>query len=460
MFKLINNIHFVGIGGIGMSGIAEILQNQGFTVTGSDIGTNENTYYLQKLAIKVYLGHSAENVHNAEVVVYSSAVNPKENPEIIEAQNLGIPILRRAEMLAEISRMKYSIAVAGTHGKTTTTSMIGLILIDAGLDPTVIVGGRLKDFGGTNARLGNGSWIVVEADEYDRSFLQLLPTIAVVNNIEPEHMDIYKDFDDLLETFSKFSNKIPFYGFVAAGIDDNGVKDILPNLNKKIVTYGISRNADFSANNIETSPLGTKYDLLHRGEFLGKVKLNIPGRHNIKNSLAAISVAHKIGIEPEVYLKSLSKFNGVYRRFDIKGEAKGIMVVDDYAHHPTEIQATLQAARNGWNRRIIVVFQPHTYTRTQKFYKDFARSFDDADMVIVTDIYPARELPIEGVNGKLIADNMIKYGHKNVFYIDKFEDIMPFLINQIQGNDMVITIGAGNIVRISDELFATLNNNS
>lgn len=460
MFKSVNKIHFIGIGGIGMSGIAEILQNQGFSVSGSDIGRNENTIYLENLGVKVFLGHSPENVHNTEVVVYSSAVNTKENPEILEAQKLGIPILRRAEMLAEISRMKYSIAVAGTHGKTTTTSMIGLILIEAGLDPTVIVGGRLKDFGGTNARLGNGNWIVVEADEYDRSFLQLLPTIAVVNNIEPEHMDIYRDYDDLLETFTNFSNKIPFYGFVAAGLDDNGVKDILPNLNKQIVSYGVSRNADFRANNIESNNLGTQYDLLLGGEFIGKVKLNIPGLHNVKNSLAAITVAHKIGIEPEKYIKALEMFHGVYRRFDIKGEARGIMVVDDYAHHPTEIQATLQAARNGWNRRIIAVFQPHTFTRTQKFYKEFARSFDDADVVIVTDVYPAREEPIEGVDGKLIADNMIKYGHKNVYYIPNFDGILPFLKDFVRENDMVITIGAGSIVRISDSLFSFINNNS
>lgn len=459
MFKSVNKIHLVGIGGIGMSGIAEILQNQGFQVSGSDIGTNENTTYLENLGVEVFIGHNSNNIQGAEVVVYSSAVNVNENPEIREAQRLGIPVLRRAEMLAEISRMKYSIAVAGTHGKTTTTSMIGLILIEAGFDPTVIVGGRLKDFGGTNARLGNGDWIIVEADEYDRSFLQLLPTIAVVNNIEPEHMDIYRDYDDLLETFTKFSNKIPFYGFLAAGLDDNGVKDLLFSVNKKIFSYGISRNADFRANNIETIPYGTQYDLLFQGKFLGKVILKIPGLHNIKNSLAAITVASKIGISIEICTSALAKFNGVYRRFDIKGEAKGIMIVDDYAHHPTEIQATLQAARNGWDRRIVAVFQPHTFTRTQKFYKEFARAFDDADVVIVTDIYPSRELPIEGVDGRLISDNMIKFGHKNVFYIPNFDDIMAFLEDFVKENDMVITIGAGNIVRIADNLLTKLNNN-
>ena len=460
MFKSVLRIHFVGIGGIGMSGIAEILQNQGFTITGSDIAVNENTTYLEKLGVKVFYGHSPENINGAEVVVYSSAVNINENPELIEAKKQGIPILRRAEMLAEISRLKYSIAVAGTHGKTTTTSMIGLILIEAGLDPTVIVGGRLKDFGGTNARLGNGNWIVVEADEYDRSFLQLLPTIAVVNNIEPEHMDIYRDYNDLLDTFSNFSNKIPFYGFVAVGLDDNGVKDLIPNLNKKVLSYGLTRNADFRADNIQKFSIGTQYDLLYKGDFIEKVTLNIPGIHNVKNSLAAITVAHQIGIDPKIYVKALSKFNGVYRRFDIKGEARGVIVVDDYAHHPTEIQSTLQAARKGWDRRIIAVFQPHTYTRTQKFYKEFARSFDDADVVVITDVYPARELPIEGVDGKLIADNAIKYGHKNVFYIPNFDEILPFLQQFVKENDMVITIGAGNIVRIADSLFSALNNNS
>jgi len=460
MFKSVIRIHFVGIGGIGMSGIAEILQNQGFIVTGSDIAINENTTYLEKLGIKIHYGHSPENIKDAEVLVYSSAVNIHENPEIIEAKKRGIPILRRAEMLAEISRMKYSIAIAGTHGKTTTTSMIGLILIEAGLDPTVIVGGRLKDFGGTNARLGNGNWIVVEADEYDRSFLQLLPTIAVVNNIEPEHMDIYRDYSDLIETFSTFSNKIPFYGFVAVGLDDNGVKDLIPNLNKKVLSYGLSRNADFRADNLQAFSIGTQYDLLHKGEFIEKIILNIPGIHNVKNSLAAITVAHQIGVEPQVYVTALSKFKGVYRRFDIKGEARGVLVVDDYAHHPTEIQATLQAARKGWDRRIIAVFQPHTYSRTQKFYKEFARSFDDADVVVITDVYPARELPIEGVDGKLIADNAVIFGHKNVFYIPNFNEILPFLKDFVKENDMVVTIGAGNIVRIADSLFFALNNNS
>lgn len=460
MFKSVFRIHFVGIGGIGMSGIAEILQNQGFTVTGSDISVNENTIYLEKLGIKVYRGHSPENIKDAEVLVYSSAVNINENPETIEAKKRGIPILKRAEMLAEISRIKYSIAVAGTHGKTTTTSMIGLVLIEAGMDPTVIVGGRLKDFGGTNARLGDGSWIVVEADEYDRSFLQLLPTIAVVNNIEPEHMDIYRDYEDLISSFSIFSNKIPFYGFVAVGLDDNGVKDLIPNLNKKVLTFGLTKNADFRAENIQTFSTGTEYDLIYKNELIGRITLNVPGIHNIKNSLAAITVAHKIGIEPEIYIRALSKFNGVYRRFDIKGEARGVLVVDDYAHHPTEIQATLQAARKGFNRRIIAVFQPHTYTRTQKFYREFARSFDDADVVIITDVYPARETPIEGVDGKLIADYAVKYGHKNVLYIPNFNEILPFLQDFVQENDMVITIGAGSIVRIADAFFSALNNNS
>ncbi len=356
MFTTVKNIHFIGIGGIGMSGIAEILLNQGFTVSGSDLNENESTRHLESLGAKIFYGHIPENVHNAEVVVYSSAVKLDTNLETIEAKKLGIPLIRRAEMLAEVTRLNYCIAISGTHGKTSTTSMIGLILIKAGIDPTVIVGGRLKDFGGTNARLGNGEWTVVEADEYDRSFLQLLPTIAVVNNIEAEHLDIYKDLDDLEATFTKFTEKVPFYGFVALGTDDSGVKEILPNINKKIVTYGLSRNNDFFAKNITSENNITNFDVYEFGEFATKIKLLVPGTHNIKNSLAAICVARRMGIGYDVICKDLEEFTGVIRRFEIKGEAKGVLVVDDYAHHPTEISATLEGARKGWDRRIVAVF--------------------------------------------------------------------------------------------------------
>lgn len=458
MFTTVKNIHFIGIGGIGMSGIAEILLSQGFQITGSDLNENENTKHLEKFGAKIFYGHKPENVHNSEVVVYSSAVHIDENAETIEAKRMGIPIIRRAEMLAEVTRLNYCIAISGTHGKTSTTSMIGLILIKAGLDPTVIVGGRLKDFGGTNARLGKGEWTVVEADEYDRSFLQLLPTIAVVNNVEAEHLDIYKDINDLQMTFTKFTEKVPFYGFVALGTDDSGVKEILPNINKKIITFGLSHNNDFYAKNINSSNNSSTFDLFEFGELVSKIKLNVPGIHNIKNALAAILVARKLGIGIEIIAKALEEFTGVLRRFEIKGELNNILVVDDYAHHPTEIKATLEAARKGWDRRIIAVFQPHTFTRTQSFYKEFARSFDDADILVITDVYPARELPIDGINGELIANQAKLYGHKNVIYIPKFEDIEKNLLEMIRENDLVITIGAGNICRISDQILVSLSN--
>jgi len=448
MFSTVKNLHFVGIGGIGMSGIAEILLNEGFNITGSDIAKSENTEYLEKLGVKVFIGHQEQNIDGAEVVIYSSAVDPKNNPETLAAINRNIPLLRRAEMLAEVSRLNYCVAISGTHGKTTTTSMIGLIMIKAGLDPTVIVGGRLRDFGGTNARLGKGDWTVVEADEFDRSFLQLFPTIAVVNNIEAEHLDIYKDLNDLVETFAQFANKVPFYGFVVLGIDDKGVKSLYSKINKKNKTYGFSRNCDIRADRIIQENRQLKAIIYENNTELGEITINIPGEHNLKNALAAITVARGLGIDFEVIKEALAEFKGVYRRFDIKGEKNGIIYVDDYAHHPTEVRAALQAARSSWNRRIVAAFQPHTYTRTQHLYEQFAASFDDADLVIITDVYPAREKPIEGVSGKLIADAAVKYGHKNVLYIPTLNELREKLPKILKEGDVFITIGAGNICNV------------
>lgn len=449
MFSTVKRLHFVGIGGIGMSGIAEILLNEGFEVSGSDIAKSENTEYLEKLGIKIYIGHNEKNIDGAEVVVYSSAVNPSENPETIAAIQRNIPLLRRAEMLAEVSRLKYNIAISGTHGKTTTTSMIGLILIKAGLDPTVIVGGRLRDFGGTNARLGKGDWTVVEADEFDRSFLQLFPTVAVVNNIEAEHLDIYKDMNDLTETFAQFANKVPFYGFIALGIDDPGVKSIYAKVNKKIRTYGFSRNCDIRAERIVYENRQIRAIIIEDNVELGEVTINVPGEHNLKNALAAITVARGLKIEFDTINSALQEFKGVFRRFDIKGEKDGVLYVDDYAHHPTEVKAVLKAARNSWNRRIVAAFQPHTYTRTMYLHEQFAASFDDADVIIITDVYPAREQPIEGVTGKLIADGAMKYGHKNVLYIPTLDELKKQLPEILKEGDVFITIGAGNICNLS-----------
>jgi len=451
MYSSVRKIHFVGIGGIGMSGIAEILINQGFIISGSDLVQSENTEYLEKIGAKIYIGHSEDNLADAEVVVYSSAVKPESNPETIEATRRGLPLLRRAEMLAELSKLNYCLAISGTHGKTTTTSMAGLILIKAGLDPTVIVGGRLKNMAGTNARLGKGEWTVVEADEYDRSFIQLFPTIAIINNIEEEHLDIYNDIDDLKKTFTDFANKTPFYGLVVLCLDDPGVKDILPNIKKKVVTYGLSCHSDVSAENISFEKNHTSYSLVYKGEILGNIELLIPGSHNIRNSLAAISVALELGIDFETIKQALSEFTGVFRRYEFKGEKNGAIVIDDYAHHPTEIKATLQGARASWDDRIICIFQPHTYTRTQSFYKEFGRSFDDADLLIVTDIYPARESPIEGITGELISDYAKKSGHKNVIYIPDKNNVIEYLEKIYKKNDMIITMGAGDIWKIGEK---------
>lgn len=451
MFTSVHNIHFIGIGGSGMSGIAEILIAQGFKVSGSDMAQSETTEYLASLGATIFIGHSPENIRNAEVVVYSSAVNINENPETLAALAHNIPIIRRAEMLAEVARLNYCLAIAGTHGKTTTTSMVGLILMKAGFDPTVLVGGRLRGLGGTNARLGKGDWTVVEADEYDRSFLQLSPTIAIINNLEAEHLDIYSSLDDIKEAFVEFANKTPFYGFTAVGLDDVGVKDILPLIKKKVVTFGLSPHAEFRAVNINASQRTTTCTILHNGNTLGELILNIPGLHNIKNALGAIAVATQLGIDFPIIKQAIGEFTGVYRRFEIKGEQNGVLVIDDYAHHPTEVRATLAAARAGWqNRRIVCVFQPHTYSRTRDFFKDFALSFDDADVLIVLDVYPAREKPIEGITGELIAKTARQSGHRNVHYIADKKDAPEFLKTVLAEGDILMTLGAGDVWKIGE----------
>ncbi len=456
MFSTVKNIHFVGIGGIGMSGIAEILINQGFSVSGSDMNQSQNTDYLKNLGAKIFIGHYPENIKDAEVVVYSSAVKVNDNPETKAAFEKKIPVIRRAEMLAEVSRLNYNISVSGTHGKTTTTSMIGLILIEAGIDPTVIVGGRLKDLGGTNARLGHGKWTVLEADEYDRSFLQLTPTLAIVNNMELEHLDIYADYDDLKETFAEFANKVPFYGKICLGLDDPGIRDLLPMLNKRYVTYGLSRHSDIRAANISHSGRSSSFTVFEHGKELGEVTINIPGEHNVKNALAAITSARELNIDFEIIAKALSQFNGVFRRFEIKGEKQGITIIDDYAHHPSEVSSTLKAARDAWDRRVVCIFQPHTYTRTKALASDFGKSFDDADVLIVTDVYAARELPIEGISGKTIADAASDAGHKSVQYLPDFDTLFQNIKPLLKEGDIVLTVGAGNIWKISDLLYASL----
>ncbi|MEG8948066.1 UDP-N-acetylmuramate--L-alanine ligase [Rosettibacter firmus] len=449
MTRTIKNIHFVGIGGIGMSGIAEILLNQGFKITGSDLHKTEITKRLEDLGIKIYEGHSPENLGNADLVVYSSAVT-LDNPEVKAAIERKIPVIKRAEMLAECMRMKYGIGIAGTHGKTTTTSMVGLVLTEAGIDPTIIVGGRLYSLGGTNARLGKGDFIVVEADEFDRTFLKLTPVIAAITTLEREHLDTYKDLDDLKSAFTEFANKVPFFGFVVLCLDEPALQDIIPLINKKIFTYGLSPQADIRAIDITHEKNFSKYTVVYKGEVLGEIKLNVPGIHNVKNSLVAVTIAKEMGVEFSIIKKALESFTGVYRRFEKKYD-EDVMVVDDYAHHPTEIDVTLDGIRRGWNRRLVAVFQPHLYSRTRDFYAEFGRSFLNSDVFICTDVYPAREAPIEGVSGELIANAAKNYGHKKVYY-EPDKTKIPELLKEIyKENDIIITMGAGDIWKYGEQ---------
>jgi UDP-N-acetylmuramate--alanine ligase len=458
MFKSVNKIHFVGIGGIGMSGIAEVLLNSGFLVSGSDVTESVNTEYLRGLGIEIFTGHDKKNIRGADVVVYSSAVDISENPETTEARLNNIPILRRAEMLAEVARLNYSVAISGTHGKTTTTSMLGLILIKAGIDPTVIVGGRLKDFGGTNARLGKGKWTVVEADEYDRSFLQLTPTIAVINNVEAEHMDVYRDIDDVESTFAEFGNKVPFYGFVALGLDDDGAKNVLARINKKIITYGFSRNCDLRGEAIEYIDDLISCRVYEQDVLLGNLELRIPGKHNMQNALAAVTVARSLDVKFSIIAEALREFAGVYRRFETKGSYHDSVVIDDYAHHPSEVKATLEGASRFYNGRIVCLFQPHTFSRTRDQYKEFAKSFGGADVLIVMDIYAAREKPIEGIKGEMIADSARDFGHKNVHFAGGSEQALEKVKEILRPGDTLITMGAGDVWKIGEKLISESNN--
>ncbi len=455
MFKNIKKVHFVGIGGIGMSGIAEILVNQGFEVSGSDKTLSEVTERLESIGIKVYEGHSPDNLKDADVLVYSSAVQV-DNPEVKAAIERKIPIIKRSEMLAETMRMKYGIGIAGTHGKTTTTSMVGLTLTEGGIDPTIIVGGKLSSLGGTNARLGNGEFIVVEADEFDRTFLKLTPTIAALTTLESEHLDTYKDLDDIKSAFIEFANKVPFYGFVTLCLDEPALQDIVPYINKKIISYGVTAQADVRALDIVANGFKTTFKVKYFDQVLGEITLKIPGKHNVLNSLVAIIIGKELGIDFKVIKQALESFSGVFRRFEVKYN-KEILVIDDYAHHPTETSATLKGVRDGWDRRLVVVFQPHLYSRTRDFYQEFGRSFLNSDVFICTDVYPARELPIEGISGEMITNITKKFGHKNVHYVADKKNV-PALLNEIKKDgDIIITMGAGDIWKYGEEFVTMLN---
>jgi UDP-N-acetylmuramate--alanine ligase len=425
-----------------------VLLNLGYKVTGSDLRSTEITQRLEQLGATVYPRHAPENVKGAHVVVTSSAVHT-DNPEILEAQRGKIPVIARAEMLAELERLKYSITVAGTHGKTTTTSMIATVLDRAGFDPTVVVGGLLNTIG-SNARLGKGDYIVIEADESDRSFLLLSPTIAVVTNIEPDHLDHYRDFEDIQTAFLSFINKVPFYGAAILCIDEPGVQSLIPRIKRRIVTYGAAATADICITDMHREGLGSTFTVRFNGGSTQKLHLNVPGKHNVLNATAAFAAARDMDIEPATIASALETFRGVDRRFQIKSR-DGITVIDDYAHHPTEIRATLSAASGNFNR-IFAIFQPHRYTRTFHLFDDFARAFNLADVVLILDIYPAGETPIEGITTPALIDKLKSFGHKNAIYAPSFDMIESYIIANAAPGDAVVVMGAGNVTKLSDTL--------
>lgn len=454
MVKRYRQIHFVGIGGAGMSGIAEVLHNMGYLVTGSDAAASETTRHLERLGIRVFVGHRPEHVEGADVVVRSSAV-ALDNPEVVAARKQLVPVIPRAEMLAELMRLKYGVAVAGTHGKTTTTSMVATVLAKGGLDPTIVIGGRLESLG-ASAKLGRGEFLVAEADESDGSFLKLSPTLAVVTTVDAEHLDYYRDLTHIQETFLQFINKVPFYGSAILCLDQENIQALLPGVEKRFITYGLRTQADITAREIILHGMGSEFVVVARHEVLGKFRLGVPGVHNVSNALAAVTVGLDLGIEPAVIREALEEFGGVDRRFQVKGEARGILVVDDYGHHPAEIHATLNAAKDGFGRRIVVVFQPHRYTRTKHLLQEFFTAFYQADLVVVTEIYPAGEPSIPGVSGKQIADGALERGHRHVTFIQDKEEIPGFLLSAIEAGDMVITMGAGDIWRVGEEIVRRL----
>jgi UDP-N-acetylmuramate--alanine ligase len=459
LFSSIKKIHFVGIGGAGMSGIAEILLNEGFKISGSDKSLSDVTERLQQLGAIIFEGHSEKNIANdVDALVYSSAVT-MDNEEVLEAQRRKIPIIRRAEMLAEVMRLKYGIGIAGTHGKTTTTSMTSLVLMEGNLDPTVIVGGRLHGLGGTNARLGKGEFIVVEADEFDRSFLSITPTIAVLTTLDVDHLDTYRDLEDIKNAFIQFANKVPFYGFVVLCLDEPTLQDIMVHLKKKkIITYGLNPQADLQAVDISHKENITKFSVVKSWNEIGTIEMQATGKHNVQNALAAIAVGLELGIPFAKVKSGIEKFSGVYRRWEKKGEANGIMLYDDYAHHPTECRVTLDGAKSGWRKkRIVCVFQPHLYSRTRDFYEEFGKAFLLSDVLVVTDVYPAREEPIQGITGELIVNAAKQYGHKDVHYISDKKNLPQFLKTIAKENDLVVTMGAGDVWKYGIEFLNQLN---
>lgn len=454
-FRNFQRIHMVGIGGIGMSGIAEVLLTLGYSVSGSDTKPSTITERLQDLGATVHEGHRAENVEGAHVVVISSAVKA-DNPEVAEAHKRKIPVIPRAEMLAELMRLKYGIAVAGAHGKTTTTSIVASILATAHLDPTFVVGGRVNQ-AGTTARVGRGEYFVVEADESDRSFLMFAPVVAVVTTIDREHLDQYSSLEDLQDAFLQFVNRVPFYGAAILCLDEPNVQALMPNVKRPIITYGTSSQADLVISDVELLGLGSRFRLTYKGDDLGMFELpHPPGIHNVRNAAAAAAVALYLNVASDLIREGLGKFAGVGRRFDIKGVVNDIVVVDDYGHHPTEIRATLEAARGCKYNRLLVLFQPHRYTRTQQLWDEFSRAFNQADVLVLTDIYAASESPIAGITSEALVNSICEAGHKNVQYIGSMQAAVEFLLKEARPGDAILTIGAGNVSRASNELMVLL----
>jgi UDP-N-acetylmuramate--alanine ligase len=454
-FRNFQRIHLVGIGGIGMSGIAEVLLTLGYSVSGSDVKLSTITERLQDLGATIFEGHKASNADGAHVVVTSSAVKP-DNPEVVEAHKTKIPVIPRAEMLAELMRLKYGIAVAGAHGKTTTTSIVASVLAAAHLDPTFVVGGRVNQ-AGTTARLGKGEYFVVEADESDRSFLMLAPVVAVVTTIDREHLDQYSSLEDIQGAFIQFVNRVPFYGAAILCVDEPNVQAIIPSVKRPIITYGTSSQADLAISDIKLEGLGSEFRLTYKGEDLGLFRLgHPPGMHNVSNAAAAVAVALYLNVPTDLIREGLEKFGGVGRRFDIKGVVNDITVVDDYGHHPTEIRATLEAARTCKFNRLLVLFQPHRFTRTQHLWDEFCRAFNQADILVLLDIYPASEAPISGVTSEALATAIREAGHKNVHYYRSMQEGIEFLLHQARPGDAILTIGAGNVSRASGEFMVLL----
>jgi UDP-N-acetylmuramate--alanine ligase len=449
------HIHFVGIGGIGMSGIAELLLNLGYKVSGSDIASTGITQRLVSLGGVIFDGHSEENIQGADVVVISSAVK-QDNPEVVAALQSSIPVIPRAEMLAELMRIKFSVAIAGAHGKTSTTSMVASILAQGGLDPTVVIGGKLKSIG-SNAVLGQGEFIVAEADESDGSFLKYSPTICVVTNIDREHLDFYKGLDEIKAVFLSFIDRIPFYGTAVLCLDNEGIQELIPSIKKRFCTYGLTSQADLQARDISFEGLQSRFNLFFKDDLLGEIVLNLPGMHNVYNSLAGILVGLELNIPFDVIKQALETIEGVARRLEIKGQVNEVVVVDDYGHHPTEIKTTLEAILCSWpERRKIVVFQPHRYSRTQMLFDEFTRAFYQSDVLIVMPIYPASEKMIPGVTASKLAKSIRAHGHKEVIYVGGVDECLIYLQEHIKPNDLVLTLGAGNVFKVGEAFIEKL----